>query len=58
MTGTAKPLNLSQPLLVSALLAEIARLQPGSSVNKAQFAAVVEAANHVVIAFNRESGDA
>lgn len=58
MTGTAKTLNISQPFLVSALLAEIARLHPGASVNKAQFAAVVEAANHVVIAFSRENGDA
>ncbi|MDU4129474.1 MULTISPECIES: hypothetical protein [Pantoea] len=58
MTGTAKSLNLSQPLLISALLAEIARLHPGTSVSKAQFAAVVEAVNHVVIAFSRESGDA
>lgn len=58
MTGTTKPLNLSQPFLISALLAEIARLHPGASVNKAQLAAIVDAANLIVIAFNRDSGDA
>lgn len=58
MSGTAKSLNLSQPFLVSALLAAIARLHPGASVSKAQFSAIVEAANHVVCAFSRERGDA
>lgn len=58
MSGTPKSLNISQPFLVSALLAEIARLHPGASVSKAQLSAIVEAANHVVCAFSRESGDA
>lgn len=58
MTGTTKPLNISQPFLVSALLAEIARIHPETSVSKAQFNAIVEAANHVVIAFNSDRGDA
>lgn len=57
MQGTTKPLNLSQPFLISALLAEIARLHPGASVSNAQFSAIVEAANHIVCAFSRESGD-
>ncbi|WP_160297563.1 hypothetical protein [Pantoea anthophila] len=58
MTGTAKPLNLSQPFLVSALIAEIAKQSPHTNVNNAQFAAIVDAVNHVVAAFNRDSGDA
>ncbi|WP_324701241.1 hypothetical protein U9K49_22850 (plasmid) [Pantoea agglomerans] len=58
MQGTAKPLNLSQPFLISALIAEIARLHPRASLSNAQFSAIVEAANHVVIAFSRDSGDA
>jgi len=57
MTGTAKPSNLSQPPLISALLAEIAKQRPHSNVNNAQFAAIVEAANHVVFTFSCDSGD-
>lgn len=57
MTGTTKPFNLSQPFLISTLLTEIAKQRPHSNVNNAQFAAVVEAANHVVSAFSRESGN-
>ncbi len=58
MTGTAKPLNLSQPFLVSALIAENAKQSLHAKVNNTQFAAIVDAANHVVIAFSRNSGDA
>jgi len=58
MTGTAKTPNLSQPSLISALLAEIAKQRPHSNVNNEQFAAIVEAANHVVFTFSRDSGDA
>ena len=61
MTGTTKSLNLSQPFLISALIAEIAeiaRQSPHAKVNNVQFAAIVDAANRVVIAFNRDSGDA
>ena len=54
MSGTAKPLQLKQPLLISALIAEIARQSPQSNVNQAQFAAIVEAANHVVSVFSHE----
>jgi len=57
MTGTANPPNLSQPSLISTLLAEIAKQRPHSNVNNAQFAAIVEAANHVVFAFSHDSGD-
>ncbi len=58
MTGTTKSLNLSQPFLISALIAEIARQSPHAKANNVQFAAIVDAANRVVIAFNRDSGDA
>lgn len=58
MTGTAKPFNLSQPFLGSALIAEIEKQSPHAKVNNAQFAAIVDAANHVVVAFSRNSGEA
>lgn len=58
MSGTAKPLQLKQPLLISALIAEIARQSPHINVNTAQFAAIIDAANRVVFAFNNDSGDA
>lgn len=58
MTGTTKSLNLSQPFLASALITEIVKQSPQAKVNNAQFAAFEDAANRVVIAFNRDSGDA
>ena len=58
MTGTTKPLNLSQPFPISALIAEIAKQSPYAKVNNAQFAAIVDAANLGAIAFNSDSGDA
>lgn len=56
MTGTIKPKKLSQPMLICSIMAERSKQIPQTTINEAQFRAIIEAAIQVTSAFKPETG--
>ena len=57
LTSNSKPIVLSQPMLIGAIMSEIGNQKPGATISAAQFKAITKAANKIIDAFSSEAAE-